>query len=661
MPPRPASPPRSTAVARAGSGAPRSIGWSVAILILGTLLAYANAWRTPFLFDDRPSILENPTIRELGLAMFTPPNDSGLTVSGRPVLNISFALNRALGGESVVGYHAVNIAVHLLAGLVLFGLVRRTLARPGVAPRLASAAVPIATATAALWLWHPLQTESVTYIVQRAESLMALFYLFTLYAALRAAEYHEQNAPTLHRRWTVLAVLACALGMGTKEVMVSAPLLALFYDRTFLAGSFRAAWQARRGLYLALAATWVLLIGLVISTGNRGGTAGVGSGIGMWDYTLTQARAIIHYLRLSLWPEPLIFDYGTAVITWTEALPYAVGLLTLIALTLWATVRRPALGFVGVLFLASLAPTSSFVPVSTQTMAEHRMYLPLAAVAVFVAVGALHFFGRRALGGLALAALLLAGLTFARNRDYRTELGLWRDTVRKLPTSTRAHASVGAALFREERFAEAVAAFELALSLDPRDAGAHANLGNTLLRLNRPEEARRRFAEAIRLQPDYGEAHNNLGTLLLNAGRTDEAIASYRTAMGLAPDQSDVHYNLANALLAANRPAEAVAHYETAVRLRPDSAPARFNFGNALAHLGQLPAAKVQYEEALRVAPGMIDARFNLGNVCLELGDGESAIRHYESVLRVEPDYPDARANLDQARQVAAQRGARGR
>ena len=148
----------------------------------------------------------------------------------------------------------MNLAIHLLAALALFGIVRRTLELPAVARRFGErGATPVAFCIALLWVVHPLLTEAVTYLSQRAESLMGLFFLLTLYCFLRAAVSQRPGA------WRVGAVAACALGMGCKQVMAAAPLVALLYDRCFLAGSFREALRRRRGLYLALAATWLLL------------------------------------------------------------------------------------------------------------------------------------------------------------------------------------------------------------------------------------------------------------------------------------------------------------------------------------------------------------------------------------------------------------------
>jgi len=150
------------------------------VIAAGAIAVYSRTFSVPFLFDDGPAIVDNRTIRHLSTAFWPAPDT---TAGGRPILNLSLAINYAISGTAVWSYHALNLAIHVLAGLTLFGIVRRTLA-----PRAGSAASLTAFSAALLWTLHPLQTESVTYIVQRAESLMGLFYLLTLYCFIRGAE-----------------------------------------------------------------------------------------------------------------------------------------------------------------------------------------------------------------------------------------------------------------------------------------------------------------------------------------------------------------------------------------------------------------------------------------------------------------------------------------
>jgi hypothetical protein len=233
---------------------------------------------------------------------------------------------------------------------------------------------------ALLWTLHPLQTEAVTYISQRAESLMGLFYLLTLYGFIRSVTAESRNC------WLILSVAACFGGMATKQVMVTAPVLVLLYDRAFISGSFRSALANRRWYYASLAATWLWLGFLMHRSVSRGGRRGFQEEVGWPTYALTELRVVTDYLKLAFWPHPLVFDYGTEILA-TDPLavaPYALILAAILVGVVIAWRRSPMAGFLGAWFFLILAPTSTVVPIAEQPMAESRMYLPLAAVVVLV-------------------------------------------------------------------------------------------------------------------------------------------------------------------------------------------------------------------------------------------------------------------------------------
>jgi cytochrome c-type biogenesis protein CcmH/NrfG len=530
------------------------------VLLVGCAVAsYANSLPGPFLYDDLPSIVANPTIRHLwppGAALHPP---AASTVTGRPLLNLSFAVSQALGGGDVRSYHVINILIHSLGGLALFGCIRRTLTRIGFAAGNAGAVLGVAWAAALIWLVHPLQTEAVTYVAQRAESLMGLLYLFTLYTFIRGIE----AVPGRSRRlWLAGSVASCAAGMGVKEVMVTAPVMILLYDRTFGAGGLRAALRRRGGYYAGLAACWIPLGWWILEGGgNRNGSIGFGIGVSPWTYARTQLVAIPRYLGLSLWPHPLIFEYGPLPPPSASA-AIAGGLFVggLLLGTLIATAHRRPVGFLGVWFFGILAPTSSVVPGATQMIVEHRMYLPLAAVVVLAACGAFRLVDRlrRGAGGavargstgaflvpaIATAAVLVA-LTDRRNADYRSEVGLWRDTVAKRPRNPVAHDNLGASLLRAGQWPEAAAEFEAALHLRPDDPEAHNALGNLSVRQRRLPEAIGHFHAAVRLAPGYADAHFNLGLALAQSGEIAGAITELATVVRLQPEDAKAREVLA--------------------------------------------------------------------------------------------------------------------
>jgi tetratricopeptide (TPR) repeat protein len=483
--------------------------------------------------------------------------------------------------------------------------------------RFGRASSLLALAGAMLWAVHPLQTESVTYIIQRAESLMGLFYLLTLYCVIRGAGPAQWL-------WYVAAVLACLLGMATKEVMATAPLAVLLYDRTFLAGSFAEAWRRRWGLYVGLATTWGVLAYVVLSAGLIGHYSELGAP-DPWSYARTQPGVILHYLRLSVWPSTLCLQYDWPVPNGlAEILPGALVVALLLAATAWGLMKRKAYGFLGAWFLLILAPTSSILPLG-QLAADHRMYLPLAAVAALGAAsghvlwekllsrsagqggqspfspdmtpgrvgwwaatkgtvpGAAPFLRWAAPMAVLAAALgALGSATVQRNSDYRSLLAIWQDTVHKDPGNALAHTNLAVALDAAGRTAEAIEHFHVALRLKPNLAEAHANLGIVLANHGRLDEAIKQYQQALQLKPRFAESHHALADALAGLGRTDEAIEHYRQAVRLKPDYAEAHHAWADALAAVGSTEEALEHYRHALRLNPENAEAHNNLGIAL-------------------------------------------------------------------------------
>jgi protein O-mannosyl-transferase len=538
----------------------------------------------------------------------------------------------------------VNVAIQVLACLTLFGIVRRTLER-----RSTPAAVVVAFAISLLWTLHPLLTESITYLAQRAESLMGLFYLLTLYCFVRSASTNGRNRCT----WYGFSMAACLLGMGTKEVMVSAPIIVFLYDRTFLAGGFREAWRLRWREFVGLGATWVLLAILVVSTHGRGGSVGFGEGVSCWSYALTQFAAIVHYLRLSFWPHPLIFDYGSGLIPLNfRLLPDMLVILGLVAMTAWALFKRPALGFLGAFFFATLAPSSSIIPIVTETMAEQRMYLPLIPVVVLVVIGIFRYIGGAALPTCLAIAVGLYLATWKRNGDYASEEKIWRDTVTSRPSNERAHYNLGCVLVTiPGRMDEAIAQYEAALRLKPDYAEAIYNLARALQTIpGRLNEAIAHYEDTLRLEPGFAEAYCNLGCALETIpGRVNEAIVHFEAALRLKPDFADAHYDLAGALVRApGKLSEAIAQYEAALRLRPDFAEARCDLGNALCIAGRPTEAITQYEEVLRTRRDDPAIHLDLAIALLKLpGREKQAVIQLKTVLGLQADNSAARQILE--------------
>jgi len=622
------------------------------LVVAAGLLAYHNSFSGPFIFDDAASIPENPTIRHLWPIWDTlsPPHRGGITVEGRPLVNLSLAINYAFGGTKVQGYHVLNLIIHILAGLTLLGVVRRTLLQPRLRERFGAVANELALAVAVLWTVHPLQTESVTYIVQRAESLMGLFYLLTLYCFIRG------TGSPLSRWWYGLCLTACALGTASKEVMVSAPLMVLLYDRTFVSGSFREAWRRRWPLYLALASTWILLGYSVFFHGSFGNALinAKSRGIAWWAYVRTEPGVILHYLRLAAWPDPLCFDYygWPLASTWTSVLVPALVMAILLGATAWAWKTNSAWGVLGAWFFLILAPSSSFIPADSPAF-EHRMYLPLAAVVVLGVMGIYALAGRRTLAVVAVLAVGLGFLTVQRNRDYRSVSAIWGDTAAKRPGNPRAHYNLGCSLRQEGRLQEAMELWEQALRLKPDYADVHYNLGLALFKVGKVDEAIGHYEQTLQLTPDAADAHNALGIALVQLGKVHEAIGHYERALQIDPNLAEAHNNLGLALVQLRRLPEAIEHYQQTLQINPDYAEAHYNLGLALAQTGKLQEAMGHWESALQIEPNLAEAHNNLGVALAQTGKLHEAMGHWEQAVRINPDFADAHYNLGAALEQA--------
>jgi protein O-mannosyl-transferase len=589
-------------------------GWrrnalAVGLLVFGGLFAYANCFHCPFELDDIGSIVNNPTIRPPLHWRVLWPHLGGETASGRPFFNLTLALNRVTHGTAVEGYHAANLLLHQLAGLVLYALILGTLALPGIPPWLARQRSGFSLAVALLWLLHPLQTAAVTYLSQRCEVLAGLFYLLTLLCLLRG------NGSPRPLAWYVACVAACLLGMASKEVMVSAPLVALLYDLAFLTGSFREAMRRRGWLYLALFLTWVPLGLLMALTGGRGGSAGLGTAVSATSYFLAQPNWILHYLRLSIVPWPLVFDYGP-VIPQLDARGVAALVIVsaLFLATLAAMVRWPKAGLLGLGFFAVLAPTSSFVPIATQVAAEHRMYLPLAAVLILLAVAVawgLERWSRQSppanwIAVVPVAALVMAFgvLTYLRNRDYATSLGLWTDSAAKAPANPRNWNAIGAIYHERGDPALAMEYYRRARDIAPNHPVAHYNIAVLLQEQGDLTQAEAEYRTALQLRPNDAPTLLNLGSLLVGRGETDEGVSQFEEAVRLTPLSSLAHLWLGEALSVKGDWNRAVEQLERAIQLDPRNASAYRLLGDALESAGRLPEAEETLRKSLPILTG---------------------------------------------------------
>ena len=585
----------------------RTVRLCAAAILVAGIVVYANALSGPFLFDDENSIVNNRSIQSVGTAL-SPPRDT--PVAGRPVVNLTFALNYAAGGLDVTGYHVVNVAIHLLAALVLFGIVRRTFrlkaeaTNHGVGRGFRLQPEVFALAVALIFAVHPLQTEAVNYLTERTESLMGLFYLLTLYCSIRAFRLKAEATGTFRLkaeatraargtrgfrlqpegRWQALAGVCCALGMLAKESMVTAPVIVVLYDRVFLFDSFRDQFRARRTLYAGLAAAWLVLAAVFASQPRT--SVGFDAGTSPWVYLLNQAELVPRYLWLAIWPRDLVLDYGLPrLLTPGDVIVPGAIVVALLLATVAAFRVAPALGFLAACVFITLAPTSSIVPIATEVGAERRMYLAMAAIATLLVTlvargvlasprgGAEKTRAAMFVAVIAVVCVALGVGTFLRNREYASRLTMAQTIVDRRPHGR-----------------------------------AHFLLGNELLAAGQRDQAMTALRVSAR---DYPGARFALGTELLGEGKAGEAIAELQAFLTAMPNHATAvpaRDLLGRAYLSQQRFADAATQFaairETAPAYRGASNDILINLGYSLAASGRLGEAVPVLEQAVSDHPG---------------------------------------------------------
>jgi len=593
----------------------------VALLVIAvaTVAAYSNTFAASFHFDDIPNIVQNASAHSL-----SGPSPS----SNRYLGYLSFALNYNFGGERVFGYHVVNVLIHVCNGLLLFWLAEITLRTPALRHAetgpLLRRYLPLAAGL--LFAMHPLQTEAVTYVVQRLTSLATLFYLLSIVLLAQARlSFEAERSPNWRAACLYsLSVAAAAAAMKTKEISFTLPLVAAGYELVF----FR---PRRRLLLVAPLAAAALLIPLGLATqgktlvdvlGDASRVAAEAPEIPRSVYLLTQARVVVTYVRLLLLPVGQNLDYDFrlsrsiadpdvlfAIVALSAVAGFAVLLLVRSRKTNDAT---GPLVFFGVgWFFVTLGVESSIIPIR-DVIFEHRVYLPSAGASVSLAAALLHGVERlrlRISPALQCAAALLVtagplgAATYARNFVWKDEVSLWSDVVARSPLKARPHNNLGLAY---------------------QQVGAAA-------------DAVREGREAVRLEPEAGHAHYNLANAYAQSRELDDAIREYREAIRLTPGLAKAHNNLGLALEAQDRLVEAAAEYREAVRLDATSAKPHDNLGRSYARNGQLDGAIAQYREAIRLAPWLGEARSHLGSALYAKGQHEDAVREYLAALEILP------------------------
>jgi len=642
----------------------------VLLLILLGLLVYSNTFYAPFHFDDSKDIGDNPIIKNF--SFFMEPEEYRHFMT-RFITLLTFAVNYRLNGLDVTGYHLVNLGIHIINSLLVYLLATFTLKvtyRAGTGePDPASGVVQqsglIALFTALLFVCHPIQTEAVTYIIQRLTSLAAMFYLLSivLYIKWRLCVIETPDRRT--KAWifyvTTLTVTACA--MLTKENTFTLPVTISLYEFIFFQGDMK-----KRLLFLTPVLLTMLIIPLALTTGTQDieMVSRFFTTMSRQDYLFTQFRVIITYLRLLVLPfnQNIDYDYPLYRSFFEPAVLLSFAfLLSLCTLGVYLLMRsrgnrglRP-IAFGIFWFFITLSVESSVIPIA-DVIVEHRVYLP--SVGFFMALtstwGLLRtrwgnragYAGRALLYAMVLAVMALSAATYARNDIWKEDVSLWEDVVKKSPNKSRPHYNLGRAYQEQRRFEEAIGEYRTVVqSHSAYSVDALNNIGVSLIEQGRIDEAISGYTAALKLNPGDAVVHYNLASAYVIQGRIDEAISEYAAAIKLNPDSAEVHFYLGAAYKKQGRMNEAINEYHVVLKLNPGDAMSHNNLGNAYGKLGRMEEAINEYGTALKLKPDFIEAHYNLGNAYAKLGRMEEAVNEYRAALKLKPDFIEARRQIE--------------
>jgi tetratricopeptide (TPR) repeat protein len=628
------------------------------LLVVATLLAFSNSFGREFIWDDVSLVLQNRLVRDPSQAFQLFATDLWGFAQGdgkghdlyRPLVSLSYMLDLQLWGARPAGFHTTNLLFHVLSSLTVYFILQAMLKDRW-----------LAWLGALLFAVHPIHTESVTWISGRTDVMCGffLFLSFLLYLYSRQRE-----------GWGYLvgSLVAFFLALLCKEMAVTLPAVIVLYALAFSEAPWRGRWremgQTRLGRavwdalpYLAvvvlyLAIRWAALGVLFASEERTQGLLGLGAGLGgLVDTLLLSSKVVALYLRLLVLSYPLnalrlVSDVEAAsgFLTWLSV-GVIVAVLGLGVLAWW---RARVVAFGIFFFFIAVLPVSWLFPVGDM-VAERFLYIPSLAVCLVAAVFGIWLWRRQravATTLLVLLALTWAGLTFARNADWRDGLTFWSKTVAASPRSTVARNHLGLEFYYRQRYDTAIAEFEQALEIDAEDDDAYNNLATVYYAQERYEEAEAAFQQALALAPDQALLHYNLGAVYERLDDPETAIAAYQTALNLDPYLESAHLNLGLLYNRQERWAEAIFMFERLLDIHPDSLEAHNGLGMVYLQLGIYPQAIYEFDQALQIYPLHVEVLNNLGLALLNAEAYEQAIPPLADAVQLAPNFPAAHFNL---------------
>jgi protein O-mannosyl-transferase len=613
-------------------------------------LIYSNSFHSSWHFDDVPNITENPLLhmtriswQTIKAAVFSDRNN--LSMPYRPVACLSFALNYYFGGLHVAGYHLVNILIHLISSIFLFLFIYGTLTLPSLKEKYGPHAYFIALLATALWAINPIQTQAITYIVQRMASLAAMFYIMAMYFYLKA------RIAETGRRKAVLFAICCVsflLALGSKENAAMLPVSLLLYEALIIQkdpGRFFRANLLKVGVVFAAA----LFLGLAYLFFKNGSQLGFlheyeNRPFTMGQRLLTEPRVILFYISLLFYPMPNRLNIAHDITISTSLMHPISTLFSLliilgsIAGAILLSRRRPFISFSILFFFLNHLIESTIFPL--ELIFEHRNYLPSMFVFVPVSIGLCYllerFAGEKTMKIIlsSFIILVLIGLghsTFMRNFAWKNEKSLWIDASDKSPNLCRPHHNLGKYYQDHGYYHKAIQEYQQALEspfTNRRDSlfVTYSNLGKIYARQKNFAKAELFYNKALEINPEFPSLFNDMAALFDREGKQRLAYRYLVKALELSPHDLLATFNMGFHYLQQGKPAKAIT-YLNKLPENEESFGQRLPFylGIAYRQTGRLGKAVVFFKKAINKNPKNIKAHIHLAEVLYTAGKKEWA------------------------------------
>ena len=610
------------------------------------ILAFWGTLHSPFLYDDAHAIVENPYIQQLSGFQ---ENVGIENIFNRSVLLLTFAINREIGELEVFGYHLFNIIIHILTGLIWYFLVNELLFLETDRQRFSK--LPLICAS--IHLITPLTVETVTYISSRSSGLATFFYLLAFYIFCRLVNPERGSISPLNKLFFISGIFTFLfLGVGSKEIVVTFPLMAIIYLW------FITPEEKRKFLKTKVA---VLLLPLLLYFFYRYLEQGnifslkadpVSEQTSRFLYFLSQIKVALNYYLLKLFlPLNLNFEPDirllSGVMDWQ--LIFSACVLATGAFMVYRN-KSPILKFAVIWFVVTLLPTSSIIPLK-QIATEHRTYLPGLGFSLAVGWVFLSVQSNRAIttGLLFLFLSLIFVLTVHRTLDYRTEILLWKDTAEKSPNKALVHNNLATAYMAEKMLDDAERELDLTLRLNPTQSDAYSNLGHIYFQRDNMKQAVEEFDRAIALGSDKPDTFYFAGLAWSKQGDHRSAIPFLKQAVKMRPNKANYHFDLGNAYQKTRFFDEALREFKLTLDIQKEHPQAQNNIGVIFWNLKSYERAETEFKKALEIQSDLPEIHHNLSALYLRNSDYTNASFHLKQVLNLQPDNAKARKLLDYA------------